>query len=153
MSDWKTRKLWRKRVLPLRQHASIKRGNYTQFWFCSNSHAYPSSVLRLRDPLLPCDQLVRLLVLCRGLLQDLVRHAHALFGLQAGQGQPVAEILLVVALLRPSHGVLVRGPEARRIGCENLINQDNLAGCGIDAKLKFGVGNDDATSGGVVTGL
>ena len=59
----------------------------------------------------------------------------------------IANVLLVIRILRPSRSVLVGGPEAGGIGGKNFIGQrDALGGA---SKLKFGVGDDDAALPGI----
>src|SRR5215472_1118429 len=62
--------------------------------------------------------------------------------------QVVANELLVVRLLRPPRLILVRGPEPRRVGCKDLVGQDQTLRC--MAELKFGIRDDNAAAGGVV---
>ena len=62
--------------------------------------------------------------------------------------QPVAHELLVEAGLRAPGVVLVRGPEARRVRRQHLVDDDRLAVD--DAKLELRVGDDDAALGGVL---
>jgi hypothetical protein len=59
---------------------------------------------------------------------------------------------LVVGRLALADLVLVRGPEARAVGREDFVDEHDLARL-VEAKLEFGVGDDDAALFGVLPGL
>jgi hypothetical protein len=59
---------------------------------------------------------------------------------------------LVVGGLALANLVLVRGPEARAVGGEDLVDEHDLAGL-VEAELELGVGDDDAALFGVLPGL
>src|SRR5207245_1397429 len=65
--------------------------------------------------------------------------------------QVIAHVLLVKAGLLPARSVAVHWPKPGRIRRERLVNKHQLVLA--DAKLKFGVGNDNAALGGVSRGL
>src|SRR5580692_12618107 len=54
----------------------------------------------------------------------------------------IANVLLVIRILRPARSVLVGGPEAGRIGGEDFIGKSDALGGA--SKLKLGVGDYDA---------
>src|SRR5215217_2781978 len=56
--------------------------------------------------------------------------------------EPVAQVLLVEALLVAAFGVILGGPEARGVGREHLVDEDDLAV--LRAELELGVGQDHA---------
>src|SRR5260221_198156 len=62
---------------------------------------------------------------------------------------PVAHELLVEGRLRLARLVAVSGPEARGVGSEDLVAEDDL-GAGVGAKLELGVGEDDPPLGRVL---
>src|SRR4029453_4940995 len=64
----------------------------------------------------------------------------------------VPDVLLVITGLIAAGLVLVGGPEARGVGGEDLIDEDDLA-VGQAAELEFRVGDDDPARGGVIGGL
>ena len=57
--------------------------------------------------------------------------------------EPVAQRLLVEAGLRLARLIAVGRPEARAVGRQDLVDQDDLARPGA-AELELGVGDDDA---------
>ena len=71
-------------------------------------------------------------------------------GLRAGQ--PVADELLVEALLHDALLVVVGAPVARGVGGEDLVGQSQVAVL-VDAELELGVGDDDALGQGVIGAL
>ena len=69
----------------------------------------------------------------------------------SGRFEPVAHELLVVARRAAAGSVLIDGPEARAIGGEDLVDQDDAIV--EQAELKLGVGEDDAARAREVSGL
>src|SRR5947209_366748 len=56
--------------------------------------------------------------------------------------QVVAHVLFVERALRMPRLIRARGPEARRVGRQSFVNQNDLA-ITVAAELKLGVGDDD----------
>lgn len=126
--------------------------------------SFPESRRHLSE-LLACDPLKAVPVPSLGLLDDLVGQADSLLGLLALLDQPVPYKLLVERLLRPTGNVLVRRPVPRRVGREDLVDEDErpVRGGGRggrggsrrgrrggeEAELKLGVGEDETDGGGV----
>lgn len=65
------------------------------------------------------------------------------------RGLGIPSTYLVVRLLRSADGVLLSGPEARRVGRENLVDEDEGVGVGVEAELELGVRDDDPAGEGV----
>ena len=98
------------------------------------------------------DPLEGFYVLCLCLCDDLLGHDGAVLASEAFLGQPVAEELLVEAVLGLAGLVSVQGPEARGVRGENLVDEDDLVGDFVVAELELGVCNDDASLQGVEGG-
>jgi hypothetical protein len=64
----------------------------------------------------------------------------------------LSDAYLVVGRLALADLVLVRGPEARAVWSEDLVDEHDLAGL-VEAELELGVGDDDAALFGVLSGL
>jgi hypothetical protein len=73
-------------------------------------------------------------------------------GLDRQNGTKIANAYLVIGRLALANLVLVRGPEARAVRSEDLVDQHDLAGL-VEAELELGVGDDDAALFGVLSGL
>src|SRR5262249_23617218 len=65
--------------------------------------------------------------------------------------QPVADELLVVRGRIAPRLVLIDGPEARAVGRQDFVDEDQLA-AGEPAPFELGVGDDDAFAAGAVAG-
>jgi hypothetical protein len=120
-------------------------------------------------PLLSGQHLVCLDVLGTSLVNDLSGHLNTLNTLDTGLGQPVAQELLVVAVLATTDLVGGLQPEAGgvykilarvltafkgmlRTRCKHLIDEDNLPLL-VQSELELGVGNDNSLLLGVLSSL
>jgi hypothetical protein len=104
-------------------------------------------------PFLAYQLLKSFLISLSRLLHDLQRHGRIFFPLQTLADQPIAEILLVEALLRTTDSVRVLGPEPRRVRCQHFVDEDDVVGGFIEPEFELGVGEDDASSFGVAACL
>ena len=86
----------------------------------------------------------RLPVLARSLLDDPGRQWRCRRGLVPVEGfQVVAHELLVEARRAGAGCVPIGGPETRRVRCQHLVDEHQLA-VGVEGELELGVGDDDA---------
>lgn len=134
--------------------------------------SYLSTVLDDISPLLTRQHLKSLLVLVSSLLDHSLRHLDTILALQTLLGQPITQILLsresvsclhaiisqtcaylVKAVLRLAQLVLVCGPEARAVGSENLVYEDDFIGVDVEAEFELGVCDDDASLCGIISSL
>ena len=99
--------------------------------------------------LLPRQPLVGFEVFGGGLGDDVGGEHGAGWGFVPVEGfEVVADELLVEAGLATAGGVLVGGPEARGVGGEDFVYEDQPSVA--HAELELGVGDDDAALAGVV---
>src|SRR6202022_881324 len=95
----------------------------------------------------------RLYVFLSGLLNHIGGEAwHRRLLVPADRFEVVADELFVEALLRPAGPVQIARPEARRIGRQHFVDQNNralLRSVHETAELELGVGDDDAAVFGV----
>lgn len=82
--------------------------------------------------------------------QHILRHLHALFPLEPVLREPVAQELLIEALLVAAGLVLILGPHARRVRRQHLVDEHDLVRLLVQPELELGVGDDDAARGRVL---
>ena len=63
--------------------------------------------------------------------------------------QVIAEELLVEARLRAAWAVIIGGPEARAVGRENFVREEDAPGDRLEAEFELRIREDDAALGGV----
>lgn len=99
------------------------------------------------------EDLIGLQVFLGSFLDDVFRNLRRRgFLVPATADEPVAQELLVVALLRTADLILVSGPETTAVRREHLICQGKRAVL-VNAELELGIGDDDAFCQGIVGAL
>src|SRR3972149_1699469 len=79
-----------------------------------------------------------------GLLDDFFRQIWGRWlAVPADRVQIVPHILFIKARLRSSRGIRIYGPESGGVRCQNFVNDHELTGFWIEAKLKLRVRNED----------
>lgn len=94
--------------------------------------------------------LPRLLVLVCRFPHHFVRHDDALLPLESLPRQPIAEILLIEALLALAHGVRIPRPESRRVRREHFVDQHDFVGLRVESELELRVRDDQPALVGVI---
>jgi len=103
-------------------------------------------------PFLPSDHLICLDILLLSSHGNVFRHLHTL-PTKPSCGQPVPQVLLVIAILGPSLLVGRFEPETRRVGSKNLVDEYDFVSFCVETELELGVGNYDTTAEGKLPGL
>src|SRR5262249_40391166 len=99
------------------------------------------------------EALQRFAVLLRGARDDVsweLRRRRLLVPVE--RLEVIAHELLVVGGRGDADAVRIPGPEARGVGREHLVDQDELVLC-VQPEFELGVRNDDPARGGVLRGL